>query len=211
MSVGIDILVATHPARQRVVACAAIQRVVAGATDQRVVAAVAFQRVVKRRTRQVLKIDERVAFGVAARTRPQRKADVHTRSERPHSSPYQCHPAIQRVRAAKARKDVGRTVADDDVVQRIAGAVDRSRPGQRQVLDIPDRLRARTGRSSPTTAPGRCHRHRSRPPRRRHCPRHRYRCRARPASCPRRPRRSACRCRRCRSERWPRRRRSEYR
>ena len=92
-------------------------RVVARATHQRVVAAIAFQRVVKCRTRQVLKIDQRVALGVAAHTDPQRKADVHTRRRAGIARRINAATAIQRVRAAKARNDVGPGIAGQGVVE----------------------------------------------------------------------------------------------
>ena len=71
--------------------------------------------------------------------------------------------AIQRVVAAKAGQDIRAAIADEDVVEIVAGRVDGARPGQRQVLDAADgmhRVGKAEARSRPEPGPYRRHRSR---------------------------------------------------
>ena len=74
------------------------------------------------RTDEILDIDERVAFGIAAAAEARRQADIDARQRGRICRRVGARAAIKRVCAAKAGKDVVAAVADDDVVASVAGA-----------------------------------------------------------------------------------------
>ena len=109
----------------------------AGAAGEHVVAGIAFQRVVERRAGEVLDADEGVAFGIAAAAKPGHQADADAGARGGIARRVDAGAAIQRIGAAKAGEDVVAGIADEHVVERIAGAVDGRRSQQGQVLDAP--------------------------------------------------------------------------
>ena len=100
---------------------------------EHVVAATAFERVVKRRSRQVLDIGERIALGIASAALPRRQADIDPCQRRRVGRRIGTRAAVDKVRAAQARNNVTATLTEYEIVagravERVAsiGAIDDS-------------------------------------------------------------------------------------
>ena len=101
-----------------------------------IVSEIAFQHVVLARARQVLDAAQEIALGVSARARSCDEADRDAGSRSRIARRVDAKAPMQRVGAPQASQHIVAAVAGDDVVQRIAGAVDVAGAFEGQVLDL---------------------------------------------------------------------------
>ena len=116
---------ACHPnllavSAQQVIPAAAVQDIAAASADERVVAAVAFDEVLVRRTRDILKAADGIAFGMASRHVPGGEVHGHARIGARVGEPVLTSAPVEPVGAVVAVENVVTAVADERVVMREA-------------------------------------------------------------------------------------------